>query len=308
MDKSMSDQIFPGGVKVGRLLAPPAGFDPLSADDDTLTGYGLPPRPTGDPKRLKDWEAYVTRKLERIDPIFEMSKTKRHGPFLRAQQGTETSNNWSGCVVYAPGGAQFKFIQATFTVPGVSSPTSDGTPYHCSSWVGIDGDGGSPDVFQVGVECEVTKSGGQTDSSFYCWWEWFPAFEVAIMNLPVVPGDEVYCWVYAKSTTSGIVSFTNNTTGVYTSFPVGAPNGTSLSGNCAEWVVERPEFNGALTSLPSYTEVVFQKVATQAINGNTVTHPTPDQGSNINMTDGTKTISEGTIVDASTVKCDYTGP
>jgi hypothetical protein len=50
----------------------------------------------------------------------------------------------------------------------------------------------------------------------------------------------MYCLICVNSTTSATVYFTNQSTNVGTSFTITAPSGTTLAGNCAEWIVERP--------------------------------------------------------------------
>jgi Peptidase A4 family len=93
----------------------------------------------------------------------------------------------------------------------------------------------------------------------YAWWEWFPADEVAITNLPVSAGDTMYCLICVNSTTTATVYISNQSTGVLTRFSITAPNGTTLVGNSAEWIVERPTVNGALTSLADYKVDYFDE-------------------------------------------------
>lgn len=297
------------GVEIIPLPAPPDDFDPMTADESSLLKYGLPPRPADDAKALAFWEEIVRQKVERVEPVFGVMRGKRTRPSSGSAEGSETSPNWSGCVVFAPSGARFRFVQAQWTVPGVSPPAADGTFSYCSTWVGIDGDGGSTDVFQTGVTCDVVKSGVETDSAFWFWSEWYPLLSAPIDILDVFPGDLVYCWVFANSSTTGIISCTNRTRNKQTSFQISAPNGTTLSGNCAEWITERPQISGVYSRLASYTEVLFQQAASQTFDGSVYTHPTPDEGNSITMTDdGTdhgKVLSKGTVVDQSTVKCDY---
>src|SRR5208282_5979057 len=116
-----------------------------------------------------------------------------------------------------------------------------GNTYYSSSWIGIDGDGSS-DVLQAGVEQDETCANGQSNTSYYAWWEWFPASSIRIDNFPLRPGDAISCLICVNSQTSAQFFFTNQSQNVHTSFNVTASGTTSLAGNCAEWVVERPAF------------------------------------------------------------------
>ncbi len=91
------------------------------------------------------------------------------------------------------------------------------------------------------------------------WWEWFPAGEVAITNLPVSAGDIMYCLICVNSTTTATVYLTNQSSGVSTSFSITAPRGTTLVGNSAEWIVERPTVNGSVANLTDTKAVYFDE-------------------------------------------------
>jgi len=123
-------------------------------------------------------------------------------------------------------------------------------------WVGIDG-AGSGDVLQAGTETDIF--GIFNLRQIYAWWEWFPANEVAITNLPVSAGDTMYCLICVNSTNTATVYISNESTGVWTRFSITAPKGTTLVGNSAEWIVERPSVNGAITSLADYKVEYFDE-------------------------------------------------
>ena len=62
--------------------------------------------------------------------------------------------------------------------------------------------------------------------------------------------------------------FSNYSQGTITSFLVTAPPGTSLAGNSAEWIVERPsDENCKLTILGDYGKVEFDPAAAVITNG-----------------------------------------
>jgi hypothetical protein len=111
--------------------------------------------------------------------------------------------------------------------------------------------------------------------------------------------------------TEATVLFANWTSGGATSFVIEAPAGTTLVGNCAEWVVERPLVNGAESMLADYGEVFFSGCDAglysgsgdlQVIGGGTQVHidmiPPPL----------TTPLSAGILVAPEVVQCVYNGP
>jgi hypothetical protein len=53
----------------------------------------------------------------------------------------------------------------------------------------------------------------------------------------------MYCLICSQSPTTPTIFLGNETTGAMTSFNITAPSGTSLVGNCAEWIVGSPKVN-----------------------------------------------------------------
>lgn len=291
---------LPSGATITTFPVPPAGFDPAAADAAALHLHGLPPRPVGSLGLVGSWGRGLGTPDRFIEPTFRRSADKAHGPrALGVAAGTETSNNWSGAVVPAPAGATFASVSGQWNVPTPNPAAGDGTRYDSSFWVGIDGDG-SPDVFQAGVECEAVNSGGVVQRTIYPWWEWFPENEVQITNFPVLAGHSLGCTLTVLSRTSGNVLLRNLSTGAATTFVITAPTGTTLAGNSAEWVAERPGINGAISKLVNYGEVDFRHCSARTTAGATLQ---PSSGNNMNMTDGPQVISQGIIVAPDTVKC-----
>ena len=66
------------------------------------------------------------------------------------------------------------------------------------------------------------------------------------------PGETVFVEVWNTSATNGYAFLENISTGKYAEYNLTAPSGTTLQGTSAEWVVERPEVNGALARLTNY--------------------------------------------------------
>ncbi len=306
------------GLRVITFPKPPPDFEPLTASAHDLQTYGFPPIPA-DPHHRQRYErvfGLLKNKLNIIEPTFRVNADRKHGPRQgggggngkqRAANsaGTETSTNWSGGVVYAPAGDNFRWIQGDWVVPNVDAPTQNEW-YYAASWIGIDGDG-SGDVFQAGVECDVFNSGGSITRNVYPWWEWFPNSEVQITNLAVSPGDMITMLICStgQGATTGTVYFTNRTSGDSMSVGLTAPAGTSLQGNSAEWVVEAPTVNGGQSALADYGEVFFSSceavtTANATIDGGT--------GDNINMTAGGNTVSDGILLTSTVIECSYAGP
>lgn len=258
------------GFRIRTYELPPPGFNPLTAAPRLLLRYGFPTRPDAKsaPELLKRWEAAFARPRTWITPEFLEVKSKYHGPAKRpggrarvkraeVRVANATSTNWSGSVASPPLGHTFGWVAGQWTVPNPHAPGSGS--FFASEWVGIDG-WGSSDVLQAGTETAVMDFLGIfTTTEVYAWWEWFPASEVAITNLPVSPGDTMYCLICVNSTTTATVYISNQSSGVSTRFTITAPSGTKLVGNSAEWIVERPTVNGSLANLSDYKVDYFDE-------------------------------------------------
>lgn len=259
----------------------PDDFDPSTATARQLTAYRLPRRPDAEeePELRALWDSTMARTKVWITPEFDHREHISHGParnrrgrsVTQAETGATgianaTSNNWSGAMHFAPSGKPYRFVGGQWTVPSPNTP--DTGSFFASEWVGIDG-WNSNDVLQAGTETAIAKFFFFTVTQVYAWWEWFPAGEVKIDNLPVSPGDVMYCLICADSTTHATVSYSNQSQGVGTRFDITAPSGTSLTGNVAEWVVERPTVGGSVASLTDYAACYFDEcIAGGSLNVN----------------------------------------
>jgi hypothetical protein len=105
--------------------------------------------------------------------------------------------------------------------------------------------------------------------------------------------------------TKGTVNFVNHTTGASTNVTLTAPKGTTLAGNCAEWIVEAPTVGGSLSALADYGEAFFTVCEAITSSGATVNGGT---GNTINMTGaGGSVISDGILITPTIIQCLYTG-
>jgi hypothetical protein len=276
-----------------------------------------------DPQLLTRYERVFERLQNRIDyteASFRVNKNRRHGPIpLRravVQAGNEINLSWSGARVFAPTGSSYRWLVGQWMVPNVSAPTEN-QDYYSAIWLGIDGDGTvSTDVCQIGVNCDVSRTGSSSSRSIYPWYEWFNGTdpgEVQFGPVQVNAGDlvsAVVCTAGAGATEATLF-FANWTSGGATSFVIEAPSGTTLVGNCAEWVVERPLVSGVESMLADYGEVFFSGCDAglysgsgdlQVIGGGTQVHidmiPPPL----------TTPLSAGVLVAPEVVQCVYNGP
>jgi hypothetical protein len=261
-----------------RFDAPPAGFDPITASDQDLQYHGFPPRPNQntEPKAYATWVTAMQHSKSRIMPTLEQTAIF-HGPVQQAKSSAvnsaavaknatlaslpsnaANSYNWSGYVDFsgatAYGSTSYYYLVNHFVVPVAQQAfgACTGGWDWGSAWNGIDG-WGSPDVLQAGIEFDAYCSGGFRSSYYSAWYEWYPYGEVRIGGFPIVPGDDMFVEVWHTSPTQGYAYLVNYNTNQYTgSIGFTAPAGTTLRGNSAEWVVERPSVGGSLTTLTNY--------------------------------------------------------
>lgn len=264
------------------IEAPPAGFDPITASDQDLSFHGFPPRPdqTLNAKAYERWAKAMKASKVRIVPKLEQTAIF-HGPAkpakapntnlvensLSAPTGkagnTSYSNNWSGYVDFSGatsyGSSSYYWVLNEMVVPVAEHPinTCSGGWFWGSEWNGIDG-WNSNDVLQAGVEFDSYCVSGVYSGAYYsAWYEWYPNGEVRISNFPVTAGDDIYVQVWNSSATQGYAYLVNLNNDQSVTIGFTAPSGTSLVGNSAEWVVERPGVGGSLSTLTNYGIVPF---------------------------------------------------
>lgn len=301
---------FPIGFSVEHWV-PPDDFDPLQASDTELSRLGFLPRPT-DKTLLKVWEDFWATKPTFVAPSFEVVPNIRTSrPHLM-----EKSTNWCGALAYPekvlPGFIPLPilFITAQFYVPAVTVPTSPPageTDFYCSVWVGIDGWTGVPsnDVLQAGSESMVSTA----DNGFretYFWIEWFPEYRIRELQFPIAPGNLLQVSLAVGSNDATTIAVKNITNNVATQFTITPPEGITLKGNVAEWIVERPAVNGKLSQLANFGTVEFYAAYASSEFGLAPTQPSDT----INMVTDFSGTGQ-TIATASLqvpIQCKYVGP
>lgn len=250
--------------------APPPGFDPLSASPAALAAHGIFWRRPGrdDAPRVREaWEHMARRHrrpedriLPHLEPHPGISHRLRGG--RQRDDGTYTSDNWSGATLRAPRGQRWLGAAGSWTVPGVSGSPGARAGYNTSAWVGLDGVDGTVDVLQAGVEQRVDGHGNVTCCA---WCEWFAPEQTAsppyiwqtdIPNFAVAAGDIVYCSAQYLATRAGHLFFANETSGQHFSITLRPPPGASFHGEAADWIVDAIEL-GDPASLPNLSPVHF---------------------------------------------------
>jgi len=307
---------IPGGVRIQSFPAAPPDFDPLKADDNTLVKYGYPHRPQ-DPQVRRLWE-WVLNRVTYVQPTFEVVDVIRRRRSDTFNSGN--TNNWSGAsVAPADSSDSVTNVMGVWTVPTSSSQPGGllGTTYYCSSWVGIEGKGQG--LFQAGVEAQVTIEPGNPESSYsYAWIEWLPAPEVMLTSVSVSPGDSVLCALGVDpGATFGSYWFANLTSQRGTSAyftptsPPGSPPPPALTGQYADWIVERPssvEFPtcAEYDPLADYGSITFTSCS--ATTANNKPHVDLSTAATVNMINCSgATMSSAQIVDPSSLLCQFQG-
>ncbi len=163
------------------------------------------------------------------------------------------SGNWSG---YFALGQAFSAVTGSWSVPAVTCPTS-ATSYS-SQWIGIDG-AQSQTVEQDGTESDCFG----TTPNYDAWYEMYgdnavnSGYEVELSpaTYPVAPGDGMTASVsLAGSTWTLAINDTTQSWAYSTNIPSPSPAPQQSS---AEWIVERPEVGGSLSTLSDFGNAGF---------------------------------------------------
>ena len=185
---------------------------------------------------------------------------------------TAYSSNWSGYVATGTwSGAQFRYVQATFTVPSLNCAAAAGTasaPATVGDWVGIDGvnynwQNTSPSVEQDGIAAQCVSGAAQ----YYAWWENYPNAPT-YPNLTINPGDAIEADVYfnaGRTAAQGQYNFTltDVTTGQSFNTPWEKCGASTCLNSSAEVITEAPTDGntGLLLPLADYGISNYENIA-----------------------------------------------
>jgi hypothetical protein len=177
---------FTTGAVLTTFEAPPAGFDPLTADPSTLNDHGYPDRPT-EPAALAEWKVLLGTPLRHFKPTITRRKDRRPSSVM---EGPFTSGIWSGAVATTSSAPVFFTVAGRWEVPRIAK-FANGDDRQMSAWVGIDGFNNRV-LFQAGIH--AVMSAGDDHPEVYAWIEWLPDSENEV-GLPVAVGDTMSCVV-----------------------------------------------------------------------------------------------------------------
>jgi hypothetical protein len=240
--------------------APPEGFNALTAADEELAAYGLPPRPdpTEDAGGYAAWAKAMSVNPRRwngeLTPRRAQSSVARavstkSSPHTINTATAVTTSNWSGVVNTLPLSAysatkSFYYVVADFNIPiakqafnGSGGTICDGGWDIASVWVGLDGLN-EADVLQGGIDSAYYCDSSTHEQSYEAWIEWFPNGSKNVFG--VSQGDDFYVEVWNTSATQGYVYLEDVDLQKSATYSLTAPKGITLQGNQAEYIVERP--------------------------------------------------------------------
>ena len=268
---------------------PPVDFNPLTASDEELSGFAIMPRPdrASDPVGYQYWlrlfgapATFVVPQGQEVQARFLLRPTSPSQKLLSINGASryQTSRNWSGAYIVPTDATKFVLVAGQWTIPKLAPPSVSQEPgtneYVCSTWVGLDGQRRylNSSLPQAGTMQTLTVDGESQQTSaiaFFQWWdvETGGTF-LHLTGLPVKPGDEMVCAVWAQSATRAIGYLRNDSTRqmaiVSASAPFVAlgknpPVELMISGGTAEWVLERPMVFGesSLYAFPNFGTTTF---------------------------------------------------
>jgi len=138
-------------------------------------------------------------------------------------------------------------VSASWTVPEVKLSEND---TFSGVWVGIGGYG-EDTLIQTGTEQEYVND----RRAYYAWYELLPDYLVRVNNLHVRAGDTITASISLinENASEWLIEISDVTRGEHFEKVV-VYNSSMLS---AEWIVERPKVNGAVSTLADFGNVTF---------------------------------------------------
>jgi Peptidase A4 family len=168
-----------------------------------------------------------------------------------------TSRSWVG---YEEQDSTYTSVSASWTQPSIQTSTSKRVAVF---WVGLDG-ANSDTVEQCGTRAE--SENGKT--SYYAWFEMYPAAWVDFHSAPVHPGDHIEA---SAAYSQGLYTLTvaDHTQGWTRTTRKPAAD---LTRSSAEIIAEAPTIDGSEGPLANFSPVTFSNIR---INGAPVSNPVP---------------------------------
>jgi hypothetical protein len=252
----------------GATLQPGLSEDEArSLSDRELAQRHYPPRPDSatSSSAYSTWLGIVSQPavLVRAGVVTRADISHDHG---QVTAGSGSFANWSGYELSAAKGT-YDAIQGEWYVPSVANVTAAGLGLQTYSayWIGLDGIGTS-DLVQAGTEQQYFEFPPFSFSNYYAFSELLPnqPTESVITGITVSPSNHIFTsvWigdVYGDQEVNGGYGWffmLNETTGQMAEFetPLGS---TSFTGSEANWIMERPWVNGAISILADYDEAIM---------------------------------------------------
>jgi len=213
-----------------------------------------------------------------------------------AHAAVSESTNWSGAALTTTGVTE---VVGTFTIPKPTVPAggSTRTEFCGAAWVGIDGDTCQSGLIQTGVFWCVENGA----FSYEAWYEYIPQASIAYTGISVTAGNVIKLTVTKTSTTGGVTTLENVSTGETATHTFTKQTSGTLCGENAEWIVEDFTSGSSLVPFADFGTVTFTG-ATAIANGATVSAATADTIVLVSSSDATLT---DTTVSGTTVTVKY---
>jgi hypothetical protein len=176
------------------------------------------------------------------------------------EAGVFDSYNWSGYVADGPNDNTYISVHGEWNVPELVA-CDPGQNTYSAFWVGLDGYSLS-DLVQAGTEQNCYDISGRGYFSVYsAWTELVPnQSSQNTVGLSPNPGDYMFTTVWIGNSAGtrmlnggyGWFYINDMTQGQWVEFGV-ALGKTHFNGKTADWIMERPLFNGKITELSDYS-------------------------------------------------------
>ena len=161
------------------------------------------------------------------------------------------ARNWAGYAVassFLNPQSVVQGVSGSWVVPSVTSASSSDA--FSSVWIGIGGQFDNT-LIQVGTEQDFTNDA----PAYYAWYEMLPSTSVTITSIQVSPGDQMSASISLVNSNSNLWSISIEDLTSNAKFQNNFTYNSKQSS--AEWIVERPEINGALVQLANFGSVTF---------------------------------------------------